>query len=115
MNKYDKNINNAKAYLQGPIRDRNGYVLPSSLQNGGRSYLASPNRGRNNNGEEQKRANSVASGDTIISTASSNSPLKRRPLQMKKNLQSNGLQITGQGQYNQRGGPLSKYQQYGKR
>lgn len=53
MNKYDKNINNAKAYLQGPIRDRNGYVLPSSLQNnGGRSYLASPNRGRNNNGEE---------------------------------------------------------------
>ena len=51
MNKYDKNINNAKAYLQGPIRDRNGYVLPSSLQ-GGRSYLASPNRGRNNNGEE---------------------------------------------------------------
>ena len=81
MNKYDKNINNAKAYLQGPSRDRNGYVLPSSLQNnGGRSYLASPNRGRNNNGEEQKRANSVASGDTIISTASSNSPLKRRPL-----------------------------------
>jgi hypothetical protein len=37
--------------------------------------------------EEQKRANSVASGDTIISTASSNSPMKRRagmPIQMKK-------------------------------
>jgi len=37
--------------------------------------------------EEQKRANSVASGDTIISTASSNSPMKRKPgmpIQMKK-------------------------------
>jgi hypothetical protein len=42
-------------------------------------------------GEEQKRANSVASGDTIISTASSNSPLKRKNISMKKNLQYNGL------------------------
>lgn len=90
--KYSKNLSNAKAYLNnqsGPARDRNGYVLPSTLQNQGRgSYLPSPNRMR---GEEQKRANSVASGDTIISTASSNSPLKRKNISMKKNLQYNGL------------------------
>ena len=86
-------------------------MLPSTLQNQGRgSYLPSPNRLR---GEEQKRANSVASGDTIISTASSNSPLKRKNISMKKNLQYNGLQITGQS----RGGiqaniPMNKYSKF---
>ena len=44
-NNYDRNLSNAKAYLAGPARDRNGNVLPSTLQ-GNRSYLPSPNRGR---------------------------------------------------------------------
>lgn len=76
---YERNVNNAKAYLgyQSSNRDRNGNIIPPvvlAANNHGRSALPSPNRGP----EEQKRANSVASGDTIISTASSNSPLKGR-------------------------------------
>jgi len=65
--------------------------------NNGRSFHPSPSRQQN---EENKRANSVASGDTIISTASSNSPLKRRPLHMKKNFQQVGLHISSQGHAN---------------
>lgn len=86
-------MSNARAYLgvggadrnghgrdgANGTKDRNGNVLPSAIQNI-RSHLTSPNR---NQPEEQKRAASVASGDTIISTASSSSPIKRRPLHMK--------------------------------
>jgi hypothetical protein len=75
---YERNVSNAKAYLgySSSNRDRNGNLIPPIVlaQGNGRSALPSPNRGP----EEQKRANSVASGDTIISTASSNSPLKGR-------------------------------------
>ena len=95
---YERNISNAKNYLGIPAsnnvalqRDRNGNMLPAALQNQiGRSHMGSPGRER----EEQKRAQSVASGDTIISTASSNSPLKKRPLHKKNN---HGLQINGIG------------------
>lgn len=71
--------------------DRNGNMIPATvLQHNLNKKLPSPGRRQQ---EEQKRANSVASGDTIISTASSNSPIKRS-LQMKKNLQLNGLAIS---------------------
>ena len=47
-------MSNAKAYLAGPQRDRNGNILPSTLQSGGpRSYLPSPNRGRGGPGGEE--------------------------------------------------------------
>lgn len=135
--KYERNVSNARAYLgvggadrngegregtrgAGGNRDRNGNVLPSALQNI-RSHLTSPNRGQP---EEQKRAASVASGDTIISTASSSSPMKRRPLHVKKNLNAAGLQIAGQGGGSSISGPthnnvkarlvgLQKYSKFG--
>jgi hypothetical protein len=77
--------------VSGLLRDKNGVILPSTLQNNGLRNGQSPNR---NQREEQKRANSVASGDTIISTASSGAPLKRgNVLSMKQNLQLVGLQL----------------------
>jgi len=72
--------------------------------------MPSPSRGRA--AEEQKRANSVASGDTIVSTTSSNSPLKQRPLYMKKNLQQMGLQVTGQQAGRGVPNSLQKYSKY---
>lgn len=89
---YERNVNNAKAYLGygSGARDRNGNVVPpivlAQAPGHGRSALPSPNRGP----EEQKRATSVASGDTIISTASSNSPLKGR-----RGKRDGGLAING--------------------
>ena len=98
--KYGRNISNAKAYLAGG-RDKNGNHIPQSVinNNRGASYIPSPQRANATRmlGEEQKRANSVASGDTINSTASSSSPMKKR-VHMKNNLQQMGLQITGAGQ-----------------
>ena len=90
--------NDPKGYLnKGSVSgsasklDRNGNVIPNSVMmhnnNVGQRLPHSPGRRFQ---EEQKRANSVASGDTIISTASSSSPMKKG-LQMKRNLQINGL------------------------
>ena len=91
--KFDRNSSNVKAYLNNNIsKDRNGNNVPSAIQNHYRSFHPSPNR---HQGEENKRANSVASGETIISTASSSSPLKRNHLYLKNNLQQVGLMISG--------------------
>ena len=79
---------NSKNYLVGSAVKNERQAAPNS---NGRSNIPSPARRH----EEQKRANSVASGDTIISTASSSSPMKRGL--HRKNMQANGLQIMQSG------------------
>jgi hypothetical protein len=72
------NFNNKSAVNSSVSKlDRNGNAVPSTVQNYSKPSRAVGSPQNRRGFEEGKRANSVASGDTIISTASSSSPIKK--------------------------------------